>query len=129
MSLCNYRGYLFCSVRTAIISLIWDSDIITLYPLPSPLSSDVVIIEKIDGKYEKLKKGQIIAFQYGGVIVVHRLINIIEDEGQYYFYTKGDANNSADEDMVKEEEVLGIVRRVVKYIGYPTVLINELFGR
>jgi len=94
---------------------------------PKVNKGDVVIIEKIDGKYEKLKKGQIIAFQYGGVIVVHRLINIIEDEGQYYFYTKGDANVNPDNYAVREDMVVGTVNKKIPYIGIPTVWLNEMY--
>ena len=88
---------------------------------------DAIIFEKIDKKL--IDPGDIIVFRKDNILVAHRVIKTKEDSSRIYFYTKGDANNSADEDIVKEEEVLGIVRRVVKYIGYPTVLINELLRR
>ena len=93
---------------------------------PKINKGDVVLIEKIDGKYQTLQKGQVIAFKYDGIIIVHRLINIIKDEGQYYFYTKGDANAKADNYMVREDMVIGIVNHKVPYIGIPTVWLNEL---
>ena len=94
---------------------------------PKINKGDVAIIEKIDGDYTKLKKGKVIAFQYGGVIVVHRLVNIIEDQGTYYFYTKGDANANPDNYMVKEDMIIGIVNHKIPYIGIPTVWLNELY--
>ena len=93
---------------------------------PEIYKGDVAIIEKIDGQYQKLKKGQVIAFKYDGIIIVHRLINIIEDQGQYYFYTKGDANPKPDNYMVKEEMIVGVVNHKIPYIGIPTVWLNEL---
>ena len=93
---------------------------------PNILKGDVVVIEKIDGDYSKLKKGQVIAFKFDGVIVVHRLINIIEDKGTYYFYTKGDANDQPDNWVVEENMIVGTVNVKIPYIGLPTVWVNEL---
>lgn len=94
---------------------------------PKINKGDVAIVEKIDGQYQTLKKGQVIAFKYNGVIIVHRLIDIIEDQGEYYFYTKGDANAKQDNFVVREEMVIGIVNHKISYIGIPTVWLNELY--
>lgn len=93
---------------------------------PTIKKGDVVVIEKIDGKYNLLENGQVIAYKHGNIIVVHRLINIVESDNKYYFYTKGDANEGDDEWVVNEEEVIGIVNVKLPYIGLPTVWINEL---
>ena len=88
---------------------------------------DAIIFEKIDTNY--LEDDDIIVFKKDNILVAHRIVKTKEVSSKIYFYTKGDANNSVDVEMVSEDEVLGIVRRVVKYIGYPTVWINELFRR
>ncbi len=93
---------------------------------PKINKGDVALIEKIDGKYQTLEKGQVIAFKYDGIIIVHRLINIIEDQGEYYFYTKGDANSNPDNYVVKPDMIVGVVNHKVSYIGIPTVWLNEL---
>ena len=93
---------------------------------PKINKGDVAIIEKIDGKYQTLKKGQVIAFKYDGVIVVHRLIDIIEDQGEYFFYTKGDANHNRDNFVLKEDMIIGVVNHKISFIGLPTVWLNEL---
>ena len=59
----------------------------------------------------------------------NRIVDIKVKEGTYYFTTKGDANNAPDGFISTNENVIGKVDYVVKYIGYPTVLINELFER
>ena len=87
---------------------------------------DVVIIEKIDEKYDELKKGQIIAYTYNGVLVVHRIVRIIEDKGEYYVYTKGDANPNEDNYVVEQDTIMGTVKFVVPYVGLPTVWLNEI---
>lgn len=93
---------------------------------PEINKGDVAIIEKIGDNYKTLKKGQVIAFKYDEVIVVHRLINVLEDKGEYYFYTKGDANAKEDNFVVKKDMILGIVNHKIPYIGIPTVWLNEL---
>lgn len=93
---------------------------------PNILKGDIVVIEKIDGDFCKLKKGQVIAYKYDNIVVVHRLINIIEEKGTYYFYSKGDANESEDNWVITEDMIIGIVNVKIPYLGLPTVWLNEL---
>lgn len=86
---------------------------------------DIVIIEKIEEKYEKLEKGQVIAYVYNGVLVVHRIVNVIEEDGKYYIYTKGDANSIEDNYVVQQDTIIGIVNNKIPYVGLPTVWLNE----
>lgn len=95
--------------------------------VPVYARGDAIIFEKIDKKL--LQEDDIIVFKKDNILVAHRIINSKEVSSKHYFYTKGDANNSADAELVNEDDVLGIVRRVVKYIGFPTVWLNELFRR
>ena len=87
---------------------------------------DVVIVEKIDEQYDKLQEGEVIAFKYNNVVIVHRLNKIIKIGDTYYFYTKGDANEDVDNWVVEENMIIGVVNLKVSYIGYPTVWLNEL---
>ena len=93
---------------------------------PKINKGDVVIIEKIDNNYDSLKKGQVIAFKYDGAVIVHRLVNIVRDGNEYYFYTKGDANNHDDKFYLKKNMIIGKVDHKIPYIGIPTVWVNEL---
>lgn len=89
---------------------------------------DVVVIEKIEDErgYDNLEVGQVIAFKYNNIVVVHRLIDIVSDDGQYYYYTKGDANNAPDDYAVTREMIIGVVNIKIPYIGLPTVWLNEM---
>ena len=87
---------------------------------------DIVVIEKIDKQYDKLEKGQVIAYTYHGVLVVHRIVNIIEDKGEYYVYTKGDANAKEDNYVVEQDTIMGTVEFVIPYLGLPKVWLNEM---
>ena len=84
----------------------------------------VVITEQVNDKYDnynKLKEGEIIAFKAEKNIVVHRLIRIVNTDDEVYYYTKGDANKEKDDYLIKKENIIGIVRFKIPYIGYPTV--------
>lgn len=87
---------------------------------------DVVIVENINKDYEEIEVGEVIAFKKDNVIVVHRVVNILEKENKYYFYTKGDSNKDMDNFSVHEEDIIGIVDLVIPYIGFPTVWLSEL---
>ena len=93
---------------------------------PTIKKGDVVIIEKLNGKFDNLKIDDTIAFRYENIVVVHRLIKIVNEDGKYYFYTKGDANIKEDNFAITEDMMIGTVNHKIPYIGKPTVWLNEL---
>ena len=89
----------------------------------------VVVTEQVNDKYDnynKLKEGEIIAFKAEKNIVVHRLIRIVNIGDEVYYYTKGDANEEEDNYLIKKENIIGIVKFTIPYIGYPTVWFSEI---
>jgi len=88
---------------------------------------DAIVYEKV--YVDNLEVGDILAFQKDNIIVTHRIVKIWKQGDDYYFTTKGDNNNTEDVFKPKSENVLGRVKFVFKYIGYPTILINEFFGK
>lgn len=93
--------------------------------MPTIKKGDVVVVEKIEDRYERLEKGDVLAFKYNNIVIVHRIIDIIEEDGEYFFYTKGDANNNQDDYAIEQNDVVGVVRFKVPYAGLPTVWLNE----
>ena len=83
---------------------------------------DVVIVDKKDKDFEEQ---DIIAFYHNDVILVHRVISIYEDDFGIYYQTKGDNNDDADTWLVKQDEVVGQYRMRIRWIGWPTVKLNE----
>ena len=71
-----------------------------------------------------ISPGDIIVFQNGSQIIVHRLISINE-----YYVTKGDANNIIDYMKTKQEDIKGVYQFHIKYLGYPAIWLNELFTK
>ena len=93
---------------------------------PTIRRGDVVVIEKIDNKYDSIKVGDVIAYEYSKVIIVHRVERIVKDRGEYFFYTKGDANKDSDNWVVEASSIEGKINAKIPFIGYPTVWLNEL---
>ena len=87
---------------------------------PTFTRGDVVIYKDT----EKILPGDIIVFQYGSQIIVHRVIGINE-----YYVTKGDANNTVDYIKLKKEDIKGVYQFHIKYLGYPSIWLNELFTK
>lgn len=94
---------------------------------PTYRRGDAIVYEKVDVK--KLEIGDILAFRKNNIVMTHRIVEIWRKNDKYYFATKGDNNDSVDIFKTSEDQVLGKVVSIYKYIGYPTVLINEFFGK
>lgn len=84
---------------------------------------DVIIFDKED---EKVEKGDILVFSNNGVIVVHRVIEIKNNSGKIYYRTQGDNNMVADKNLVSHDQIIGVMKLRIPYIGYPSVWIKEL---
>lgn len=88
---------------------------------------DVVIVDKKKGDSLKdLKIGDVIAYKKENIVICHRIIDVIESGDSIYYETKGDNNPSADQLLVETEDIVGIVNYSIRFIGYPTVLLNEI---
>jgi signal peptidase len=89
---------------------------------------DVVLIRKTTAEeQQEFKKGDILAFNSGSKIIVHRIYKIIEKKGNMYFITKGDNNNQVDQGVVESGNVVGKVLLRIKKIGLPSIWLDELF--
>lgn len=86
---------------------------------------DAVIYERYDN--QEIKEQQIIIFERDNIMVVHRIVDIKEVNGVKRYYTKGDANKQKDFGYRTQDEILGVVKFKVKYIGYPTIMLRDIF--
>lgn len=87
---------------------------------------DATIYEKYKG--QNIRVGDVIIFKDGGVNIVHRVIDIKEINSQKRYYTKGDANQEMDEDYVLEKNIEGITKFRIRYIGYPSLWVRDIFS-
>ena len=44
------------------------------------------------------------------------------------FRTKGDANDQVDNTLIREKDVIGVLRYRIRYIGLPSIWVQELFN-
>lgn len=88
---------------------------------------DATIYESYNG--QKIKTGDIIIFEHDGAKKIHRVIATKSVNGEVRYYTKGDANSMNDADYRTRGDIIGISRLTIKYIGVPTLWLNELFNK
>ena len=84
---------------------------------------DICIIKKVL-EYEQirnLQEGDIIEYQYNNIFILHRIVDIKQTSRGYQFTTKGDNNKDPDVLPVNEEQIVGIVKYIIPYLGYPSV--------
>ena len=81
---------------------------------------DIVIYKR----EENILPGDIIVFKYESQIIAHRVVSINE-----YYITKGDANNTVDYIKIKKEDIQGVYQFHIKYLGYPSIWLNEFFTK
>lgn len=92
---------------------------------------DAVIVSKLNEKEKKyLEVNDIIEYKLNNAVVVHRIIDIEKaSNGELIFTTKGDNNLRKDDKKVKESQVIGKVYLKIPKLGYPSVLLSELFSK
>lgn len=86
---------------------------------------DAVIYRRYEGN-ENLKD-KVIVFRKNNVMIVHRVIKSYVLEDSMVYQTKGDYNESADNWLVEEEDVIGVVEKRIPLIAWPSVILGEIF--
>lgn len=76
----------------------------------------VIYVKEADAK--TLKVNDPITFKLNDLVVTHRIIEIKNDEKGLRFYTKGDANNTADGGYVVPRDVIGVPLFQIPLLGY-----------
>ena len=88
---------------------------------------DAVLIEKLNKEdANNLDVNDIIVFYNDDSLIVHRIIEKVETiSGSYIYRTKGDNNNSADNDLVETHQIVAKYKGFIPKIGYPTIYVQE----
>ncbi len=96
---------------------------------PTITSADMIVVLPVNP--EDLKVGAIIVYEYNGhnweerkVTITHRIVEITEDG----FKTKGDANDAIDDYPVKSQDIVGVVKFKIPYLGSFVRLTNTAPG-
>lgn len=90
---------------------------------------DAVLFEKINKKeLDRVVEGTILVFEHNNTYVTHRVVEIKEENKKRIYQTKGDNNAENDHFLVYEDDVVGIVRLRLKYVGLPTIWFQNIIG-
>ncbi len=98
--------------------------------VPTFSRGDVVVYyEPSEEEKNNLENNTIIVYTKDNQYVVHRIIRKFKKSGETFYITKGDANNSDDYAPVSTDEIVGIYTISLKYVGYPSVWLNNIFNQ
>ena len=70
------------------------------------MTGDLIFIKETDPT--TLKKGDVICYLVSDQAITHRIVDVTKENGNPVYTTKGDANNSIDQNTVKPEQIQGI---------------------
>lgn len=126
----NVPGIILLLVVVSFIAGFWPAKPIAImsYSMVPTFSRGAVVISvKIDEEnLHKLQIGDILHYKAANGDVIHRIIDIKEDEkGKLIFQTQGDNNNTPDDKWVEPEQIIGRVKIYIPYVGYPSVWFGE----
>jgi len=94
--------------------------------LPLFARGDMIIIEQLkEDDIATLEVGDVIKFATENYYIIHRIYEIKETDNGLEFVTKGDNNNAPDGKTVKPEQIQGLYKCHVKYVGFPSVWLSE----
>lgn len=99
---------------------------------PTIKVEDAIIILRHEAK--DLEVGDIITFlssdpRYSGLTITHRIVGIEKSKnGDIFFRTKGDNNNTEDTALVSAKNVFGKVILKIPKIGYIQALLMQSYG-
>lgn len=97
--------------------------------VPTFQRGDILIVKKLsETEKETLQVGDIIAYQNGTSIVIHRISRIESYSFGNIYFTKGDANESEDGYEIYPEAIVGTANYRLPFVGYPTVWLNEAWN-
>ncbi len=83
---------------------------------PGIAPGDIVVIKTEAA--DSLQENDVITFRDSeNTIVTHRIIDTVSENGEVLFQTKGDANNTADEELISSDQVMGSVAMTIPNAG------------
>ena len=97
---------------------------------PEIESGDLIICHTAEAK--DIKVNDIISFfdpaGNGTSIVTHRVIEIVEENGEIFFRTRGDYNNTEDKELVPAENLVGVYKTRIAGAGHVAMFMQSTPG-
>lgn len=122
-------------IATSLVSIaiIWFAvGVFPVYPTvvatgsmkPGINPGDITLVRKVSDVKE-LQTGDVIQFKRDGILISHRVIQVLSKHGAVSFRTKGDNNSGPDFGVVEPKQVKGKVIQVLPKLGWPTLLLKS----
>lgn len=100
----------------------------SMYPVIE--SGDLILCHTLEA--EEVKVGDVITFYdpmgNGTSVVTHRVLEIVDDNGEIAFRTKGDNNNAEDTALVPAENLIGIYKSRIPKVGHVAMFMQTTPG-
>jgi len=99
--------------------------------IPTYYEGDVIFIKKVDPSQLQVEDILVFRSKGGGIPIVHRIIDVVEEDGVFYFATKGDNNAFQDTYYhplkgVPESEIIGVPVLKIPKIGLISIYLRKL---
>lgn len=97
---------------------------------PEIESGDLIICHQENP--ENIEEKDIIAFfdpaGNGTSIVTHRVVELVEEDGEIKWRTKGDANNTEDKLLVSQDDLVGVYQTRIPAVGNVAIFMQSSTG-
>ena len=90
---------------------------------PTIKIGDAIFVKEVPEEEIKIK--DIISFNEDGLVVTHRVIDIVEENGVKKYKTKGDNNNVADKEMTTYDKIEGKYQFKINQFGIITEILKN----
>lgn len=91
-----------------------------------PMGAAIVVVER---PISELRAGDVVTWRAAnGAFVTHRVLQVVEETGELFVQTQGDANDSPDPSAVPEDAIVGVVDSWVPVAGYALILMSTPTG-
>lgn len=123
-------GWILASVCS--ITIVWfTAGVFSIYPSviatgsmkPMINPGDITLNKRVNT--DSLNIGDVIQFKRGGILISHRIVDLVENNNEFYFKTKGDNNSFADSELVSPKQVKGKVIKTIPKAGWVTLFIKS----
>lgn len=98
---------------------------------PSIHVNDAIVIKRTAST--DLEVGDVVTYRsldpsYYGIMITHRIIDIVNEDGEIKYVTKGDANQTRDRSLVSLEQIYGEVIMRIPKLGYLQYFLATAYG-
>lgn len=100
----------------------------SMYPVIE--SGDLIICNTAEA--DEIAEGDVISFYdpmgNGTSVVTHRVMEIVSEDGEISFRTKGDNNNAEDQALVPAQSLIGIYQTRIPKVGHVAMFMQTTTG-